>query len=45
MKKIFALLLIMPSLGWGLAFKSDGSIVDKQGNLLSQKDQTYTPIR
>ena len=38
MKKIFALLLMIPSLGWGLTFKSDGTVVDKQGNLLSQKE-------
>jgi len=28
----------VPSLCWGLTFKSDGSVVDKQGNLLSQKE-------
>jgi len=38
MKKIFVLMLIVPSLCWGLTFKSDGSVVDKQGNLLSQKE-------
>ena len=38
MKKIFVLLLMIPSLGWALTFKSDGTVVDKQGNLLSQKE-------
>lgn len=38
MKNIFVLLLMIPSLSWGLTFKSDGSVVDKQGNLLSQKE-------
>ena len=38
MKKIFVLILIVPSLCWGLTFKSDGSVVDKQGNLLNQKE-------
>jgi hypothetical protein len=37
MKSIFFLLLMISSLSWGLTFKSDGSVVDKQGNLLSQK--------
>ena len=37
MKKIFVLMLIVPSLCWGLTFKSDGTVVDKQGNIVSQK--------
>ena len=37
MKKIFVLILIVPSLCWGLTFKSDGIVVDKQGNIVSQK--------
>jgi hypothetical protein len=37
-KKIFVLILIVPSLCWGLTFKSDGTVVDKQGNIISQKE-------
>ena len=38
MKKIFVLILIVPSLCWGLTYKSDGTVVDKQGNIISQKE-------
>ena len=36
MKKIFVLILIVPSLCWGLTFKSDGTVVDKQAATLTQ---------
>ena len=32
MKTLLALLLLIPSLSWGLTFKSDGSVVDNDGN-------------
>ena len=31
-KTLLALFLLTPSLIWGLTFKSDGSIVDRDGN-------------
>ena len=31
-KTLLALFLLIPSLIWGLTFKSDGSIVDRDGN-------------
>ena len=39
MKTLLALLLLIPSLSWGLTFKSDGSIVDRDGNELQSASE------